>query len=62
LGIAPGVGDIIANPLFVDAKREDFRLKKNSPAIGKGIPVGYKWDINHRRIHGRPDMGAYEHG
>jgi hypothetical protein len=36
IGIAPGEGDIIADPLFIDAQNGNYRLKPNSPAKYKG--------------------------
>ncbi|WP_420329394.1 choice-of-anchor Q domain-containing protein [Paenibacillus gorillae] len=32
-----------------------------SPAINAGTSLGYKRDIEGKRIKGKPDMGAYEY-
>jgi Right handed beta helix region len=34
--IYPGVGNIMADPLFMDANARDYRLSSNSPAYGAG--------------------------
>jgi hypothetical protein len=36
IGVSPGKGDIIANPLFIDATNGNYRLKPGSPAKYKG--------------------------
>jgi hypothetical protein len=38
--IQPGQQEILAEPLFVNAKEGDFRLQANSPCLGKGVDVG----------------------
>ena len=62
-GIAPGwdTNSVNANPLFIDATSDDFRLSENSPAINTGINtdiardyVGTLRDLNY-------DIGAYEY-
>lgn len=38
-----GVGDVVADPLFVDPENGDFRLKKDSPALRLGFK---EWDTS----------------
>jgi hypothetical protein len=67
-----GVGNVNANPMFVDAASNDYRLSAGSPAINAGDtatePPVFPGDSNtsfdlagNPRVHGiRIDMGAYE--
>jgi hypothetical protein len=61
---AEGVGNISADPLFVDRANGNLRLQPNSPCIGAGLndsaPGFTDLDGNHRIVDGRVDMGAYE--
>jgi hypothetical protein len=43
--VAPGDGNIVENPRFVDAANGDFRLRRRSPCIGTGL--------------GRTNLGAF---
>jgi len=61
IGIAPGKGDKIADPFFIDFENRNFRLQKKSPAINAGVKVGYAVDLDGRGIKGLPDMGAFEY-
>jgi hypothetical protein len=62
IGIAPGKGDIISNPFFVDFENRNFRLRENSPAINAGVKTIYKNDLDGYPVpkKGLPDIGAFE--
>ena len=62
LGIPPGKGDIIADPLFADLKNRNFRLRENSPAINAAVKTKYKNDLDGYPVPKKrlPDIGAYE--
>ena len=62
IGIQPGKGDIIADPVFIDARNENFRLSIKSPAIDKGVKLTYSQDLDGYPVprHGLTDIGAYE--
>ena len=60
-----GVGNISADPAFLDLSGGNFRLKFNSPAVNAGDPNSSSLPptdlIGHLRIQGgRVDIGAYE--
>lgn len=52
------------DPLFTlvdnDKIQYDFRLKENSPAIGKGKPTSVTFDLDGKTRKVVPDIGAYE--
>jgi len=62
----PGIGNINADPCFVDPCSTDYHLLENSPCINAGdpdyIPLSGETDLDGRPriLLGRIDMGAYE--
>jgi hypothetical protein len=60
-----GVGNIGANPIFIDAANGNFQLQSNSPCInwGNNSVVSNTTDLagNPRIVEGVVDMGAYEY-
>lgn len=61
-----GTGNIVADPLFVDAASGDYRLQVGSPCIDKGSNSGVTWqsvDVAgvHRKIGASVDMGCHEY-
>ncbi len=62
-----GIGNIDADPMFVEVGMDDLHLLPDSPCIDAGdpdyaaIPDETDLDGNPRILDGRIDMGAYEH-
>jgi hypothetical protein len=57
-----GVGDKIADPKLVNLAEGDFHLQPDSPAIGAGVALGYKTDVEGKPVPATsPDIGAYQH-
>lgn len=54
-GVSPGPGAISADPLFVNAAADNYRLRSGSPAINAGNPAPAYNDLDGSRN----DMGAY---
>lgn len=65
LGTAPGVGDVLKPPRFVDYAQGDFRLAKGSPAINAGTSTGglITRDLvgTQRPMFDAFEIGAYEY-
>ena len=64
VGYTLGVGERIANPLFVDAATGNLRLQALSPAIDTALGLGYTLDFADRPVPQglAPDAGAHEYG
>jgi hypothetical protein len=62
-GIAPSwdTNSVNANPMFIDAASDDFRLSENSPAINTGINTGIARDYMGTFRDLNYDIGAYEY-
>ena len=62
----PGEGALFGDPLFKNYEGgnapEDFSITVKSPAIDKGLVLGYEKDFANTGIpqYERPDLGAYE--
>jgi len=56
--------EIVANPLFVNARNKNFHLKARSPAINKGRRNKFStldYDRYNRKRDGKWDIGAFEY-
>lgn len=65
LGFSKSNSEIVgSNPLFVDpGSARNFKLQQNSPAIDKGMAVGFTSDFDNNTVPSgsAPDIGAYEY-
>lgn len=61
----PAENDVNDDPLFLDAKNYDFRLKNTSPCLDMGTDVGLSHDFAGNTVpdifYGIPDIGVYEY-
>jgi hypothetical protein len=57
-----GGHSMVQNPLFANPGGGDFHLQPGSPAVNRGVNLGYSQDLDHRPVPlgGAPDLGAYE--
>ena len=66
LGFSSGSGEVVnQDPLFVDpGSGRNYNLKQGSPAIDKGVSLGYTVDFDSKAVPNgsAPDLGAYEYG
>jgi hypothetical protein len=51
--IGPGKHEVLADPLFMDPKKGDFRLKAESPCLQQGADVGMPF------VGKAPALGAF---
>jgi hypothetical protein len=61
IGFTKDATDQIINPLFENPAANNYHLQATSPAINKGMELGYTTDIENKPIQGLPDQGAYEY-
>jgi hypothetical protein len=63
IGIIPGPGDKIGDPLFIDLNQNDFRLQHGSPAINAGMNLRHFIDFEGNAVPNgsSPDIGAFEY-
>ncbi len=63
LGFAPGMGDLIGDPHFVNTLTNDFHLKSSSPAIDAGVLLTHPIDYDGNAVPAgkATDIGAFEH-
>ena len=61
---AMGAHSMVQNPQFANPAGGDFHLLPSSPAVNRGVGVGYSQDLDRRPVPqgGSPDLGAYERG
>lgn len=63
IGIPASGNEIVADPLFIDFRNGNYRLRSDSPARKSGAKTSFKMDLDGYPIpqNGAPDMGAYQH-
>ena len=61
-GVRLGPHSIAANPRFRNPRTGNFRLLPSSPAIGRGVPLGFLRDLVGTRVpRAAPDAGCFEY-
>jgi hypothetical protein len=62
-GVRLGPGSVVANPHFRSPHAGNFRLLPSSPAIDRGVPLGFSRDLVGTRVPraAAPDAGCYEY-
>jgi len=63
LGFSLGTGELVTNPQFIDSANNDFHLISTSPALDRGMILGYDQDFDRNLVpvNNLPDLGAFEH-
>jgi hypothetical protein len=60
-GVRLGPGSVVAKPRFRNQRVGNFRLRPSSPAIDRGVPLGFVRDLVGTRVpRAAPDAGCYE--
>ena len=60
-GVRLGPGSVVAKPRFRNQRAGNFRLRPSSPAIDRGVPLGFVRDLVGTRVpRAAPDAGCYE--
>ena len=61
-GVRLGPHSIAANPRFRNPRTGNFHLLPSSPAIGRGVPLGFLRDLVGTRVpRAAPDAGCFEY-
>jgi len=62
IGIPPGPGEVIADPLFRNLNEKDYHLLPESPAIDAGMDLSYQQDFEGNTVPNgsSPDIGPFE--
>jgi hypothetical protein len=68
-GVRLGPRSVVADPRFRNPRAGNFRLRPSSPAIDRGVRLGYSRDLAGTRVpldgngdgHAAPDAGCFEY-
>jgi hypothetical protein len=62
LGLPLGPNERIADPMFRSISGDDFRIRPESPAVRRGVALGYNVDFMGQPVPSgqAPDVGAYQ--